>query len=197
MQLFKKYCLLLLMLVMVACQQRVDDSPQRVSELFSAAIKGDKAAFAELKALGNKGNADALFYLAAMYERGEGVPKDSVQAIFWYRKSANQGNASGQFALGTMYEKGTGVPKDLAQAIFWFRKGAEQGSSSAQSALGAMYYRGDGVPKDLVMAYMWRNLAAAQGSEIAKKARESLEKDMTPAQIAEGQRLSREWRPKP
>ena len=59
-----------------------------------------------------------------------------------------------------------------------------------------MYARGDGVPKDEVIAYMWRNLAAAQGEEIAKKAREALEGMMTPAQIAEGQRLSREWKPK-
>ena len=44
--------------------------------------------------------------------------------------------------------------------------------------------------------YMLRNLAAAQGDEIAKKAREALEKLMKPAQIAEAQKLSREWKPK-
>ena len=60
-----------------------------------------------------------------------------------------------------------------------------------------MYYRGDGVPKDLIVAYMWRILAAAQGDENSKKAREALEGMMTPAQIAEGQRLSRKWKLKP
>lgn len=55
---------------------------------------------------------------------------------------------------------------------------------------------GEGVPKDLVLAYMWANLAAAQGNEMAKEARDVWEKQMTPAQIAEGQKLSRDWKPK-
>ncbi|MCX6602910.1 MAG: tetratricopeptide repeat protein [Acidobacteria bacterium] len=117
--------------------------------------------------------------------------------MFWYRKSANQGDASGQLNLGQMYSKGDGVPKDLAQAAFWYRKSADQGNAPAQSNLGAMYATGKGVPKDLVIAYMWRNLAAAQGNAFAKEAREVLEQIMTPAQIAEGQRLSRAWKPKP
>ena len=95
-----------------------------------------------------------------------------------------------------MYFRGEGVPKDSVQAVAWFRKSAEQGKSTAQYALGLMYFRGEGVPKDLVIAYMWINLAAAKGDEDAKKARENLEALMTPAQIAEGQRLSREWKPK-
>ena len=52
------------------------------------------------------------------------------------------------------------------------------------------------MPKDLVISYMWRNLAAAQGDDKSKAARDALEKDMTPAQIAEAQKLSREWKPK-
>ena len=58
-----------------------------------------------------------------------------------------------------------------------------------------MYYKGEGAPKDLVAAYMWRNLASAQGNDIAKTARDALEKDMTREQIAEAQRLAREWKP--
>ena len=190
MQLFKKLGLMLLMLVMVAQAQ------QSVLELFRAAKKGDKAAFAQLKALGNKGDAPAQNSLGFMYDNGEGVPKDAVQAVFWYRKSAEQGNAKAQYNLGLMYGKGD-VPKDAVQAVSWYRKSAEQGNASAQSNLGASYYKGEGVPKDLVVSYMWRNLAAAQGNEIAKRAREALGKIMTSAQIAEAQRLSYEWEPKP
>ena len=191
MQLFKKLGLMLLMLVMVAQAQ------QRALELFRAAKKGDKAAFAQLKALGNKGDADAQNSLGFMYDNGEGVPKDAVQAVVWFRKSAEQGDALAQFNLGGMYNYGKGVPKDAVQAVFWYRKSAEKGNASAQSNLGASYYKGEGVPKDLVVSYMWRNLAAAQGNEIAKRAREALGKIMTSAQIAEAQRLSYEWEPKP
>jgi uncharacterized protein len=77
------------------------------------------------------------------------------------------------------------------------RRSAEQGNASEQVNLGVMYAKGDGVPKDLVIACMWGNLAAAQGDGDAENAREALGKIMTSAQIAEGQRLSREWKPNP
>jgi hypothetical protein len=42
---------------------------------------------------------------------------------------------------------------------------------------------------------MWYNLAAAQGDKDAAKARDELTAKMTPAQIAEAQRLARQWKP--
>ncbi len=42
---------------------------------------------------------------------------------------------------------------------------------------------------------MWYNLAAASDEVAARKNRDSLEKQMTKEQIAEAQRLSREWKP--
>ncbi len=43
---------------------------------------------------------------------------------------------------------------------------------------------------------MWYNLAVAQGYKDAGKWRDSLAKQMTPEQIAEAQKLAREWKPK-
>jgi hypothetical protein len=40
---------------------------------------------------------------------------------------------------------------------------------------------------------MWFNLASAQGLEDAKKGKEIASESMTKEQIAEGQKLSREW----
>ena len=117
-------------------------------------------------------------------------------ALQGLRTLAGAGHASAQLNLGLMYDKGEGVSRDAVQAVAWYRKAAEQGHASAQSNLGAMYARGEGVPKDLVIAYMWRNLAAALGDELGKSARDALEGSMTPAQIAEAQKLSREWTPK-
>ena len=56
-----------------------------------------------------------------------------------------------------------------------------------------MYANGEGVPEDDVLAYMWWNLAAAQGYEDAQGNKDILEQQMTREQIAEAQRLSREW----
>jgi hypothetical protein len=43
---------------------------------------------------------------------------------------------------------------------------------------------------------MWWNLAASQGDVNAIKNRDIVVTKMTPAQIAEAQRLAREWKPK-
>ena len=92
-----------------------------------------------------------------------------------------------------MYANGDGVPEDDVEAIGWYRAAAEQGYADAQYNLGYMYGTGQGVPEDIVLAYMWWNLAAAQGNETAQMNKDRLEQSMTREQIAEGQRLSREW----
>ena len=92
-----------------------------------------------------------------------------------------------------MYSRGEGLPEDDAEAVRWYRLAAEQGDALAQSNLGFMYGNGDGVPKDLVFAYMWFNFSAAQGNETAQSNEERIEQYMTRDQIAEAQRLSREW----
>ena len=139
----------------------------------------------------NQGNDFAQAALGYMYQKGEGVPKDLVAAARWYRKAADQGNEVAQFKLGYMYYYGEGVPKNLAAAARWFRKAADQGNEVAQGMLGDMYYYGEGVPKDYLLSYAWSSLAAAQGQKYAKDIRDSLEKIMTPNQIAEAQRISR------
>ncbi len=117
-------------------------------------------------------------------------------ALKEFRALAEQGDAGVQFILGSMYENGEGVPQDDAQAIRWYRRAAAQGFAEAQSILGSMYADGKVVRKDFVLAHLWWTLAAAQGEKRAPKRRDRLAKKMTPAQLAEAQRLAREWKPK-
>ncbi len=58
-----------------------------------------------------------------------------------------------------------------------------------------MYHFGTGVPRDSVEAHKWYNLAAANGDRKGAAARDALAKEMTPAQIAEAQKLARDWKP--
>jgi hypothetical protein len=65
-----------------------------------------------------------------------------------------------------------------------------------------MYCLGNGVPRDLVQAYTWSALAAAsfppgQNQENAVRNRDIFAEELTQAQLAEGQRLTREWKAKP
>ncbi len=47
-----------------------------------------------------------------------------------------------------------------------------------------------------VQAYRWYTLAAGQGNDLAEEFKDHLEKSMTLDQLAEAQRLVREWKPK-
>ena len=143
-----------------------------------------------------QGYMDGQTYLGRMLEKGKGVPQDFAEAMKWFRLAAAQGNASAQNELGRMYEKGNGVPQNDTEAVKWFRLAADQKKAHAQSWLGYMYENGKGVSQDYVLALMWLNLAVAQGDADSAKRVEKLEKEMTPEQIAEAQRLAREWKPK-
>ena len=95
---------------------------------------------------------------------------------------------------------GEGLPPDHVQAVKWFRKAAEQDHSWAQVYLGHMSANGTGVPQDYVQAHIWFNLAAAKSTQPwvhgdAVRSRERVAELMTPAQIAEAQRLATKWRP--
>ena len=85
--------------------------------------------------------------------------------------------------------------KGDAKALAELRVRAEKGEASAQFNLGLMYATGQGVAKDEGEAYKWYLLSGAQGTEFAKKAIPLIERDLTAAQRAEGQRLAREWKP--
>ncbi len=138
----------------------------------------------------------AAYDYITFYAIGEGVPRDYAEAVKWSRMAAEQGQAGAQVVLGNAYSNGWSIDKDDAKAVEWWRRAANQGDAMAQAKMGGAYFMGAGVPKDFVLAYMWLNLAAAQGFLDTLSIRDSLEQTMTPEQIAEGQRLSREWKPK-
>ena len=113
--------------------------------------------------------------------------------------AANQGDAEAQYNLGVAYDTGEGVPQDYAEAVRWYRLAADQGYAPAQYNLGISYATSEGVPLDWVAAHMWLSLAAAQASAEDRdrfaKARDAAAAEMTSKQIAEAQRLAREWKP--
>ena len=70
---------------------------------------------------------------------------------------------------------------------------AKLGRADALYNLGLAYSTGQGVVVDYVAAHKWFNLAAMKGSEIAKSWRAQISREMNSSQIAEAQRLAREW----
>ncbi len=149
-------------------------------------------AFGLWQPLAAGGDADAEFWMGALYDLGRGVPQSFDAAARLYRKAAEQGHANAQFNLGQMYEAAEGVPKEyhLAAAAAWYRRAADQGYSTAQGNLGALYATGRGVRRDYVEAFKWLSLAGAS------KNLDFVVRHMSAQQIDEAQRLIREWQPK-
>jgi TPR repeat protein len=171
----------------------------------AAAEQGDYVTALRLwRSLAEQGDADAQYNLGVMYSNGDGVPRDYAEAMKWQRKAAEQGNGNAQFNLGFMYDLGRGMPQSYIEAVKWYSLAANQGVAIAQFKLGVMYHHGQGVPQDYVRAHMWFSLAALQfpasdteNRDEAVKARDIVASKMTSAEIAEAQKLAREWKLQP
>lgn len=74
-----------------------------------------------------------------------------------------------------------------------YESDAKQGRADALYNLGLAYSTGQGVGVDFVAAHKWFNLAAMRGVEEAKRWRAQISGEMNGSQIAEAQRLAREW----
>lgn len=59
--------------------------------------------------------------------------------------------------------------------------------------LGLAYATGHGEPVDYVRAHKWFNIAAMLGDVRAREERADLAELMSPAEVAEAQKLAREW----
>jgi TPR repeat protein len=118
---------------------------------------------------------------------------DYATSLRLWRPLAEQGNAQAQSNLGLIYDRGQGVPQDYRQAMKWYRKAADKGVTQAQFNLGVMYANGQGTQRNYVIAHMWFILAATSGDEEAQLLLPAQRGKMTPDQIAEAQRMAREW----
>jgi TPR repeat protein len=148
--------------------------------------------------LAEQGDPDAQAGLGALYLGGYGIARDEAAAMTWFRKAAEQGHPNGQFSLASLYYG----RKEYGPAASWYRRAADQGNALAQIRLARMYAEGPGLARDDVQAFKWFAVAAARGADSyartnAAKGRDTTATKMTPAQVAEAERLIREWKPKP
>ncbi len=178
----------------VAVALRYDTGARRPEDYAQAVTWYQKAA--------NAGDAVAQNNLGSMYQNGLGVQKDLEKARALYAKAAAQGFPMAENSLGLMYDLGLGgLPQDRAVADAWYLKAADQGEPEAMLNLGINYHNGYGVPMDLVQSYKWLDLARffTQSSKdmrvkwSCRGALDALSKEMNPASIKDGQRLSHDW----
>jgi hypothetical protein len=127
-----------------------------------------KTALTHFRTAAEKDNTIAQFFLGKMYDKGQGVPQNAVEAFDWYRKSAEGGDDDAQYFVGLFYEKGKGVSKDYKKALAWYRKSAQQGDRDAQFKVAYFCSRGFGIKRNDEEAVRWYQKAGNQGEVTAQ-----------------------------
>ena len=128
---------------------------------------------------------------------GSGVSRDMDQAFQWTVKAARAGIASAQNTLGFMFENGRGCKRDGKEAMRNYALAAEQGIPKAQSNLGRIYASNSVVPQNKVLAYKWLKLSANQREITALNYLKDFQLGLKPEEIAEGERLVKEFQSEP
>jgi TPR repeat protein len=156
-------------------------------------LAGEPTAGAKVGALllaqgeATKGVADAVTWIHKAAQGGDKA------AVAWLERATAEGSVAAEGRLADLYASGKGVTADVAKAIRLYQHAADNGDSFAQVQLGLRYAKGEGVEQSYVQAHKWVNLAAVDGNVEAAKSREVFSKLMTPEQLAEAHRLTREW----
>lgn len=89
---------------------------------------GHRVDLPALSAQAESGDPWAQVNLGAVYDHGlDGVARDPIKAVIWYRRAAEAGIPEAQFNLAHCLASGRGTPRDDAEAFVWMRRAAEQG----------------------------------------------------------------------
>ena len=121
----------------------------------------------------SQGNAEGMYNLALLTERGLGVKKDHALAFKLLEQAASQpvnhpklkgtpnlGVAEAEHSLGLRYYEGVVVSKNTAIAATWYQRAVDHGSAEAANNLALLYQSGDGVQRDLEKARQLLELSA-------------------------------------
>lgn len=150
----------------------------------------------------NQGNIADLKSPGGVSSAAERKPQDFPRtnraddhhfAVQLYEENAENGDSDAQYKLGLLYLTGNGALQDFAEAAKWLKLAAEQGYGLAQYELGLIYRSGYGLVIDPVQSYVWLNLAAAAGVQQAAGARDDVMRSLNTRQLAQAQKISRDW----
>lgn len=102
------------------------------------------------QSLAEKGNAQAQYKLASMYEFGVGTEKDLLAAQEWYTKASRNGSQESEDRLIYLEIRKNGFKRNLHAT--WLNKieiAFDAGDQHSAMVLGQLYSYGIGVKKDL------------------------------------------------
>jgi Sel1 repeat len=151
-----------------------------------------KTAFKLLKPVAEAGDSRAHHQMAVMYDLGQGVRRNELAALAWYRIAADH-DPRAQVAMAERLMEGRGIVRDQKAAIDWYREAAANGRRSTFLMLAICYRDGAGVPAQIVMAHVLASIHTAPWGRLNLAEREKIAKElgavMTTEQRAESEAL--------
>ncbi|MFC7396114.1 hypothetical protein ACFQU1_02755 [Chelatococcus sp. GCM10030263] len=116
-----------------------------------------------LRTAAERGDAAAVYELAARLAEGRGMTRDPQLAAQLFEAQAQAGFVPAEYRIASHYEKGFGVDRDLGKAQSWYLKAAENGNAKAMHNLAVLYAEGVGGKPDYAAAAQWFRKAADFG----------------------------------
>ena len=133
-------------------------------------IGRDRDAFDLYLKLASDGDPNCQAFLGWMYSEGIGTPRDSVEALRWFRQAASLGSARGAYHCANFLL----AQKNYVEAMPYLRDAARLGFSPAVLRLGLCHLKGSGVEQDVPKGLRLVEDAARLGNWIAKRSLTSL-----------------------
>ena len=156
----------------------------------------DNTGIEMLRRAANQGHAAAQFYLATLYENGEGgLKKDALEARRWTERAAQLGDRKAMHNLGLYYFEGSGGAKNSTTAAQWFRRAADLGLVDSQYNLARLYEEGLGVTENDAEAYKWYLIAAKNGDSESQKSAVRIKSQLTAEAQGASERSANGFKP--
>jgi uncharacterized protein len=144
------------------------EGAHRLALVFSRGQAGtardDARAFELFQKAAALGNKRAQINVGILYFRGQGTPRDLVQARAWLEKAVAANDPYALYALGRAMDDTQGAAVvDPVRAADLYRRAAELGHPLAAMRYGLALAEGNGVKKDPTAALKWLSYAQANG----------------------------------
>ena len=121
------------------------------------------AALEQWLPLAERGDLDALYDVAALYESGVLGRPQVKRAVAYYKRAAQRRLPAAQTRLGRLFETGAGIAANPEESIEWYRQATKRGVAEAQYNLAVAYERGVIIAPDVGLAGQLYRQAADQG----------------------------------
>jgi TPR repeat protein len=135
----------------------------------AALVRGRKDVAAQMfRALAEGGSMQAQLRVAHLYEHGEGVLQNAVEAVSWLQRAAEQGSAPASSRLGAIYLTGLAAANEAMPAALQLGAFTSQQDPSQEWLLKHVYPYGLAVAQDVEKAAIWNSRAAEAGDAAAQ-----------------------------